>query len=64
MGRNIGFLKGLLFTYLKYNCEEGSVGILKGSLLTYLKYNCEEGRVGFLKDRYSSICSTIVGEEA
>ena len=36
-GGGVGFLKGSLFIYLKYNCEGGSVGFLKGSLFIYLK---------------------------
>ena len=62
MGGSIGFLKGSLFIYLKYNCEGGSVGFFKGLLFVYLKYNCKGGSVGFLKDRYLSILSKIVRE--
>ena len=63
MGRIVGFLKGLLFIYLKWNCKGRIVGLLKESLVIYLKYNCEGGSVGILKDRYLSIWSYIVREE-
>ena len=63
-GGSVGILKGMLFTYLKYNCEEGSVGFLKGSLFVYLKYNCEGGSLGFLKGLLFIYLSTIVREEA
>ena len=57
-------LKGSLFNYFKYNWDGGSVGFLKGLLFIYMKYICEGGSVGYEKDRYLSIWSTIVREEA